>query len=260
MENEFELLARELGYDDETVRELATRVERDFAPTGNRELDRIMMRQRWMAAFRAEAPVRATQVAAPVAVATTGSGVTITTTPGFNAPVLSLTRVRPGDLITAGFVDGMIDALQVLDMRLRTLETRSVQTVNTGAGTGTTGSATGTGTVTGTGSGTGTVTTSDPKKIAITRAAATLTADKKTVVIKVAGHGLDPDELNVATIGDNIITPSLIKGSDRNIELRIAEQRASFSKPIIQISRRDGSIASAKIETKNGEGLLSFFR
>ena len=67
-------------------------------------------------------PQAAAQAATAASAATSG---TPTAGTGFVAPALTLSRVQPGDLITAGFANGLIDALMVVDARLRALEARS---------------------------------------------------------------------------------------------------------------------------------------
>lgn len=137
------------------------------------------------AAPAAAAPAAAAPSAAPSA-PTTGGTATSQPAPGATITRLLLSTVKPGDLITAGFMNDIIAALLALDNRLALLEKTATTVPATTPGTGT-----------------GTTTTPSeprtPRPVIKTAEAVTLAG--RGVIVTVTGKGLSEGLLETVMLG-----------------------------------------------------------
>jgi hypothetical protein len=99
-QTEFKSLIAEIGYDTIADHAFASQIEKTFKSTGDKNLDKYVLGQVF------EAQTKVGTVAADVREI-------------IDTDVPKLTRVRPGDLITAGLLNGIMDAVEALELRTR---------------------------------------------------------------------------------------------------------------------------------------------
>ena len=186
----------------------------------------------------ARAPSTGTATAAPAAAApsaapsapTTGGTVTSQPAPGATITRLLLTTVKPGDLITAGFMNDIIAALLALDNRLALLEKTATTVPATGSGTGT---------------GTGTTTTpSDPKVPApVIKTAEAITIANRGVFVTVKGKGLSEGLLETVLLGSspvNIEDTKKFEYTDEGFAFRTTQPVLTASRGVLKVVTKGG--------------------
>lgn len=193
------------------------------------------------AAEAASVPQASTAASPAVGAATSG---------GFNAPPLTLGRVQPGDLITAGFANALIDACLTLDGRLRVLESRGSVVVSPVAPVVPVTPAV-------------PVAPEPPKgRFNVLAATAAATTGQKSVTVTVTGTGLDPDKLRSIQIGEVTIDLRKVKGTDTIIKFLVPSTdaaRIGRAKTVV-VTNDTGEEDSAQIKTSGTNSLLDNLR